>query len=75
MLSTIDYNLAADRRKAHDISLVIDPILMQILRTLEGCHRVGRKLIYAVSPVRTDRTAANDRQQKHKPGATDSANA
>ena len=75
MLSTIDYYLAVDRRKAHDINVVIDPILMQILRTLEGCHRVGRKLIYAVSLVRTDRTAANDRQQKHKPDATDSASA
>ena len=75
MLSTIDHNLAVDGRKADDINVVIDSILMQIPRTLEGCHRVVRKLIFAVSPVRTDRTAANDRQQKHKPGATDSANA
>ena len=75
MLSFIDYNLAVDRRKAHDINVVIDPILMQMLRTLEGCYRVGRQLIYVVSPVRTDRTAANDQQEKHKPGATDSANA
>ena len=31
VLSTIDYNLAVDRHKAHDINVVIDPILKQIL--------------------------------------------
>ena len=77
MLSTIDYNLAVDRRKAHDINVVIDPILMQILRSLEDCYRVGRKLICTASSAMTDRPAAkgDDRQQQHKPGANDSANA
>ena len=74
MLNNIDFDLAVGLRKAHGINVAIEPILMQ-LGTLEDCHRLGRKLIYAVSPVRADRPEAkgDDRQQKHKPGANDSA--
>ncbi|MAJ54649.1 MAG: hypothetical protein CBC67_01405 [Gammaproteobacteria bacterium TMED107] len=59
------------------INVAIEPILLQVLRTLEGCHRVGRKMLSAVNLVRTDRPAANgdDRPQKHKPGANDAAKA
>ena len=77
MLNTVDCGLAVGLREAHGINVEIEPILMQILRTLEDCYRLGRKLICAASSVMTDRPAANgdDRQQQHKPGANDSANA
>ena len=75
MLSTFAYELAVDLRKAHGINVAIEPILIQILRTLEGFHRGGMKLICAVSPVRAGWSAVNggDRQQKHRPGENDSA--
>ncbi|MBH74117.1 MAG: hypothetical protein CMM57_10795 [Rhodospirillaceae bacterium] len=59
------------------INVAIEPILMQVRRTLEGCHRLGRKMLSAVKLVRTDRPAANgdDQQQKHKPCASDAAKA
>ena len=77
MLNTIDCGLAVGLREAHGINVAIEPILMQILRTLEDCYRVGRKLTCAASSLMTDRPAANgdDRQKQHKPGANDSANA
>ena len=77
MSNTVEHGLAVDLRKAHGINVAVEPILTQVLRTLEGCYRVGRKAISAVSLVRTDRPATNGdgRQQQHKSGASDSTNA
>jgi len=77
MSNTVEHDLAVDLRKAHGINVAVEPILMRVLRTLEDCHRVGRKAISAVSLARTDRATANEdgRQQQHKSGTSDSTNA